>query len=428
MKETFSPKEADTDKIDLSLFFAALWKRRKLIVFGTIGATLLSILISLFIPRVYLSEGFYQLGSVKTTITKDAASIGFPRYKRSPQDFYKENTASIGVPITLYKSTSPWFYNPNQFQLIAGLDKSLDEESLKQIKEKFRTATDINRWVKPVYAHAKDDAREFVQMSKDETNSVIAMNLAYEADSPEKANSYVRFFATYIRDCFLYVTLYNYVIDGYSKSVSEMNKNENDIIDTRFQLQQNANKLRDIRAILSNYPQSEKIENRQLVSVQEGGSRFLAPITQLVGIESALADLRRISAELERDKEILAIRAEYFSRCNDELAKIAKHGESLFLQLKSIKDEVFKDKDSSKDTVKEVFNNLTTDMQVFEVAFFKNCHFVSGPTIPGAHIKPRRSLIVMVTCFVSFFLLVLLTLALHWWQRNKRMIMSVPSL
>jgi len=163
------------------------------------------------------------------------------------------------------------------------------------------------------------------------------------------------------------------------------------------------------------------------VSVQEGGSRFLPPVTQLVGIESTLADLRQDLAELERDREKLTARSEYFSRCYSELAKIGEHGESLFLLLKSIKEEVFKNKDFSKDTVKEVFNNLSIDLQAFELAFFSNSRFISGPTIPAMHSKPRKSLIVIVSCFSSFFLLVILTFILHWWQGNKKSLTSSNS-
>jgi hypothetical protein len=185
-------------------------------------------------------------------------------------------------------------------------------------------------------------------------------------------------------------------------------------------------KLKDIRAILSNYPESAKIDNRQLVSVQDGGSRFLAPVTQLVGIESTLADLRQDLAELERDREKLTVRAEYFSSCYSELVKIGEHGESLFLQLKSLKDEVFKNKDLSKDEVKEVFNNLSIDLQTFDLNFFSNSRFISGPTIPTVHIGPRKSLIAIVSGFASFFLLVILAFVSNWWLGNKKAIMSAP--
>jgi LPS O-antigen subunit length determinant protein (WzzB/FepE family) len=422
MKETSPTEETYDDEIDLTSIFAVLWKRRKLILLGTLGATLLSIGYSFLLPRVYRSEGFYQLGNPTKNIAENEKSIT----KKTAS--ITKKTASIGVPVPLYKSSSTQFFNPNRFQLIASQDKSFKEEDLREIATKFRQAEDISKWIKPVYAFAKEDAREFTQLSQDESNSVIGLNLAYEANSPETASAYVSFFGNYIRDCLLYVTLYNYIMDGYSSTVSQTKKNENDIIGIQFELLQNTNKMKDIQAILSIYPESAKIENRQLVSVQDGGSRFLAPVTQLVGIESSLADLRRDLAELEREREKLTARSEYFSRCYNKLEKIGKPGESLFLLLKSIKDEVFKNKDLGKNEIKEVYNNLSIDLQTFDLNFFSNSRFISGPTIPTVHIGPRKSLIVTVTCFVSFFLLVISAFVSHWWQSNKKAIMSASSL
>jgi LPS O-antigen subunit length determinant protein (WzzB/FepE family) len=415
MKEANSTEELYADEIDLRSIFAILWKRRKLIIFGTLGATLLSIGISLFLPRVYRSEAFYQLGNPTKKIVENEKST-------------TKKTAPIGVPVLLYKSSSTQFFNPNRFQLIASQDKFFKEEDLREIAANFKTAEDINKWVKPMYAFAKEDAREFAQLSQDESNSVIGLNLAYEADSPENAAGYVIFFGNYIRDCLLYVTLYNYIMHEYNTTVSAMNQNENSIIGLQFELLQNTNKMKDIKAFISNYPESAKIDNRQLVSVQDGGSRFLSPVTQLVGIESTLADLRRSLAGLQRDREKLTVRADYFSRCFSELAKIGENGESLLLLLKSIKDELFKNKDLSKDEVKEVFNNLSIDLQKFDLNFFITSRFISGPTLPTAHIKPRKSLIVVMSCFISFFILVISAVILHWWQKNKKAIISAPSL
>jgi LPS O-antigen subunit length determinant protein (WzzB/FepE family) len=425
MTETSSTEEAYADEIDLISILAVLWKRRKLIVFGTLGATLMSIGISFLLPRVYRSEGFYQLGNPTMNVSEYEKS---KIKKTASMTTTTKKTASIGVPVPLYKSSSTQFFNPNRFLLIASQYKVFKKEDLKEIAADFRKAEDINKWIKPVYAFAKEDAREFTQLSKDESNSVIGLNLSYEADSPENASAYVSFFGHYIRDCLLYVTLYNYIMDGYSNTISQTKKNDNDIINIQFELLQNTNKMKDIRAILSNYPESAKIDNRQLVSVQDGGSRFLAPVTQLVGIESTLADLRQDLAELERDREKLTVRFEYFSRCYGELAKIGEHGEPLFLLLKSIKDEVFKNKDLGKDEIKEVFNNLTIDLQTFDLNFFSNSRFISGPTIPSVHIKPWKSLIAIVSSSASFFLLIIFAFVSHWWQGNKKAIMSARSL
>jgi hypothetical protein len=75
MKETGSTEETYDGEIDLNSIFAVLWKRRKLILFGTLGATLLSIGISLILPRVYRSEGFYQLGNPTKNIAENEKSI-----------------------------------------------------------------------------------------------------------------------------------------------------------------------------------------------------------------------------------------------------------------------------------------------------------------------------------------------------------------
>ena len=316
------------------------------------------------------------------------------------------------------------FFNPNRFQLIASQDKTFGEEELKKIKEEFETAEDINKWVIPVYAFTKDDTREVAQLPQDESNSVIGLKLAYEADSPENASAYVSFFGNYIRDCLLYETLYNYIIVGYSNTLTALKKNENGIMGLQFELFQNTNKMKDIRAILSNYPESAKIESRQLVSVQDGGSRFLAPVTQLVGIESTLADIRRDLAELKRERDKLTVRSEYFTRCFSEFARIGEHGESLFLMLKSIKDEVFKNYDLNKDEVKGIFNNLSIDLQTFDFTFFKNSRFISEPTIPALHIKPRKRPIVIVTLFASFFFFIFLSIVIEWWKDKKEIIIS----
>jgi hypothetical protein len=378
---------------------------------GTLAMTLLAAALSFFIPKTYRSEGFYQLGNPERKIVVE---------KDKEKEKEKENL--IGIPIPLYKKSAPQFFNPNRFYQSASEWKSFSEKDLNKVKTSFQTATDINKWIQPMYAFSKGDMRELAQVPIGESNSVIGLYLSYEADSPQKAYSYVRFFGQYIRDCLLYVSLYEYVKDDYSKVISELSENENNIIDMQFNVLQNTKKMLDIKAILTKYPASAKFESRQLVSVQEGGFRFLSPVTQLVGIESALADQRRTLAELEREKEKLLMQREYFSKCNEALNKIGRRGEMIFSQLKAIKCEVFKKKDFAKGTVKEVFNNLNIDLQTFDLAFFTNCRFISGPTLPERHIAPRKSIIVIIACFLSFFFFMVLTLGLHWWQSNKKRI------
>lgn len=394
--------KANKDEIDFTAIFAILWKRKWLIVFGTLAVTLLAAAISFFIPRTYRSEGFYQLGN--------------------PEGDNESNENLIGAPILFFKNSSPQFFDPNRFQLVASQEKTFTAEDQNAIRKKFNGKDMIRRWIHPVYAYSREDVREFAQLGKGEVNSVIGLNLSYEAVSPQAAQKYVRFFGNYIRDCMLYITLFNYIMENSLISKSKLNRVENELIENRFSLQQYGKKMVDIKSILTRYPESALIENRQLVSVQDGGSRYLAPVTQLVGIESTLADLRRNQSQLEREKEKLNLRHDYFSHCQDALKNANELGSKLFALLKSVKEDVFKDKDFSKDTVNEVFNTISIQLQKFDLVFFTHCRFVSGPTLLTRHIKPRKSVIVVLTGLLSFFFFSILTFFLHWWQSNKQRI------
>ena len=49
----------EDDEIDLGAILAALWKRKNLIIFGTLVVTLLAAAASYVIPKTYRSEAFY---------------------------------------------------------------------------------------------------------------------------------------------------------------------------------------------------------------------------------------------------------------------------------------------------------------------------------------------------------------------------------
>jgi LPS O-antigen subunit length determinant protein (WzzB/FepE family) len=414
MSESDANRKSDVYEVDLAAIFAIFWRRRKLILLGTLAVTLLVGAISFIIPKTYRSEGFYQLGNPEKRIEKnnDKDKDKEKDKDKDKETVSEENVDVIGIPIPLYKKRAPQFFDPDRLQLFAGLEKSFGEKDLNSIKLNFQTGESIKKWITPVFADAREDM-------------VLGLKLSYEADSPQKAYNYVQLFGRYVQDCLLYESLYDYIQDEYSKVIAELNQNENDIIDLQFNLLQGTKKMLAIKAILNKYSELAKIENRQVVLVQEKGFSFLGPVTQLIGSESTLADMRQELANLEREKEKLLMRREYFSKCNEALTKSGSKGGMIFSQLKAIKSDVFKNLDFSLGTVKEVVNDLNIDLQTFDLAFYTNCRFLAGPTLPNQPVKTRKMGIVIFSCFLAFFFFIFLMLVLHWWQSNKKRIKSL---
>ena len=398
MSETTSQvrmyNDENEDEIDLVSLFLVIWKRRKLIVFGTLGVTLLAAIFSFMIPKSYLSTGYFQLGIA-----------GMP------------NTGQLGIagmPYSAFKNSSALFYDPDRLKLFADHEKTFI--LWEKINESFKTSENIKKCIKPIYTHSKEDNREIGNLPT-EKNVILGVELSYQAEHPQEAHDVVSFLGDFIKNCLNYINVFKYIQDGYDNADLELAKNENNTIANQFQLLQYTNKALDIQAIMTKYPNSARIEDRQLVSVQEGGYHYLSPVTQLVGIESNLADLRRGLADLERSKEKLMLNKGFFSNCMSMMEKADKNGDFLLSQLSIIKNDLFKNKDLNKDATKEVFNNISIDIQNFEKNSTYN-RFISGPNIPEKPIKPNKRVIVMVTFFASFFLLVMVTFILEWWQKN----------
>lgn len=379
------------DEIDLVSLFLVIWKRRKLIVFGTLGVTILAAIISFMIPKSYLSTGFFQMGG--------------------------------GISNTGFKSTSSLFYDPDRLNKFADYEKTFT--LWEKIKEGLRTSENIKNSIKPIFAHSKEDTREIGALPSDK-NTILGVEISYQMENPQEAYEVVMFLGDYIVNCMKYKNLFNYIENGYNGADAELAKNENAIIDNQFQLLQYTHKALDIQAIMTKYPDSARIDDRQVVSIQEGGYHYLSPVSQLVGIESNIADLRRGLVGLERNKEKKLLYKEFFSSSMIMMEKADNNGDDMLSQLLNVKNDVFKNKDLSKDTTKEVFNNISIDIQNFE-RITTNHRFIAGPTIPEKHIKPNKRMIVMVTFFASFFLLVMATFILEWWQNNKAIIQASGS-
>jgi len=74
-----------------------------------------------------------------------------------------------------------------------------------------------------------------------------------------------------------------------------------------FNLYQLAKKRKEIPWILAKYPDSSKIQTRQVVSVDSEVSRYLVLITQIVDIESSIADSKEKLERAQKEKEITQI-------------------------------------------------------------------------------------------------------------------------
>ena len=298
------------EEIDLGAVFTILWNRRRMIVLGTLALTILAAGFSFLIPIKYHSKGLYKLGVA-------------------------------GVSIQLYRRSSLNFANPDDFLKYAYSNLIFSKEERLQISRAFKDRANAKNWIVPFYTFSKEDTRNLPLLAKEQSNPIIGLNLTFITGSPELTTKMVSMSGRYIRDCLMYITLFEYISSNAIASRTDLQKNDNDLIESRFGLEQQEQKLAEMRAIMRRYPDAGRNDNWQLMTTAAGGERFLSPVTQLIGIETTMIDLRREVVRLERNRQKLLLRIQFFDQCKTALDKPIEYGEPLFQFLKTTLAESF---------------------------------------------------------------------------------------
>lgn len=402
-----SHQQNDSDyQTDFVKIAQVFFKRKWLLIIGTLILTSLGIALSLILPKIYTIRAFYQLSNMQLGYDAETSQV---------------NLRLVMVPD--YKKYSSLFTDPEKFIRFIEERKFFDEKELRKIKNEIRLPLDLSRWMNPVYAYEKADIEELAQIPSSTKNFTLGVDLSYENEYQEIARTFVQALGEFISDCIIYCVIYDYISTNYNIAATQTKESENFLIITNFNLEQLFKKRKEMQSILSKYPESSNIQTRQVVSVDSGGNRFLAPITQLVGVESSIADTKEKLAIYSRNKEIAEIYFGFFSKMKEHVQN-AKSGENIFIKLESLKKEMFKDLDLNIDTVKEVFNQLTIDIENFKTLFYEEMRFISDPVLSQTSSKVSKKVIVISCFFIGLFIFGFLVFILEFWEKNKESIIK----
>ena len=406
------PRPPYEDEINLAPIFQILYRRRKFILYGTLLAALLSFLIALLLPRIYRSEGFYAFTSQR----------GSEKEKDKDKDKDKDRTLRIStMAIPDFKKYQKRFTNPLLFQNFIKRKGLLSQEDLSMVSKYIQSSEDLNKLISPAYAYAKEDLKVLAGIPPDTQNYVIGVQLNWEAKGPDKARALVIILGVFLRNTSMYNLLYDYINANYTVFANDIRKFENDNLITKFNLEQLTLKADRVKSILKRYPSAGAAENRQVVSVGEGGYNYLSPATQLVGVESQVADLMEKSAKEIRHKEISQINYNFFNEARKFFGK-DENGDLVYNNLVELQNQFFKNLDLNKDTHREVYNTLLNDMEIFRFTFYESYRFVSEPNLPLKPFKPKKGTIVIIATILAFFVFIFLAFLIEWWKNNKSFI------
>ena len=380
---------AQRDFINMSRIF---YKRRILIISGVISFTLLSFIVSIILPKTYVSEGFFQLSdpskeqeialfSIASEIKK---SLVFSQLKELGMlDMLKEQRLVFIEPQNLFmlkiqgfKKYSSRFGDYQRFLNFIKRDKNVGKDGFEYLQNNIRNSKQLSKLIEEVYALSKDDVKDVGRTLGREGNYVVGVKLQMEANQGKIAFKFLNIFGEFIKFSIFHEKLFDYITSNLNEFRMIEGKYENYILRNKFLLKQLFKKRDKLELLYRKYPAISKVDEQQIFSLEYNAQRYLSLRTQIIGVESRIVDMEKLLECLELESKKIDLYYKFFSELRKLVDKKFVSGFVLLSEIETLMDDYFKSKDLNDDKVKSVYNSLATDISKFTILFsqsdFKN--------------------------------------------------------
>lgn len=376
--------ESRYDEPGLIGLLKILWKRRWLIAFGTAGATVLLIIIALLLPKVYQSKAVVSLSAIKRT---------------QQEGLFK------GLEIPVYRRYADIYRNLGLFRKFL---KTKGYQKQWDLDDQF-----FDDHVKPIYAFDQKKPR-----IKTTENSILGIEIKVLDISPGQANEKAGLLGEYILTTILNMQIGEFTESIKSSAQAAIVKMKKFIIQLQLEIKDLEEKESLITNQLLKIPGITTKTERELVNANEKTEKYLSPRQQLVAVKMSIKDNQIQINRYLRDIKINQIKLNYIDKISqflpDNLAFLANRG--LLDSLMAEKDRFFSGKEDEENKIASyIFTEQFLSLQRRQNVIYK---FISEPTLPEYHFKPKRRRIVMAGFFLAFFVFVFLAFLIEAWQRN----------
>jgi LPS O-antigen subunit length determinant protein (WzzB/FepE family) len=247
----------------------------------------------------------------------------------------------------------------------------------------------VQQRVRSVMQYSRDDLKLISNPQPPADVNLLGFNISFAAATAKDAAERVRLMGEYLRDSLLRQDLLEQIRENAGAARARQQQLQLDLIAKRLALDEATSRLAALQAIATKYPSASQFESRQLLASDGGSSRFLAPVMQLVGAESHIADLQIEMATLERAIAVNALRLNFYLAA-EPLARQDGSGGELFQALRRLKAESFQAANLEDDRLREVVNEVHLLVGDLATKHVVKTTFASGPTVPSRRSGPSR--------------------------------------
>ncbi|GIL05552.1 MAG: hypothetical protein BroJett031_20720 [Betaproteobacteria bacterium] len=221
----------------------------------------------------------------------------------------------------------------------------------------------------PVLPFTKRDQRELGDLKDAAVAALLGLDLISDARTPLLAVEMIGILGDYYVNAVMRERIRAWVLAGQADSIGMAKNIEAAIVRAELDVALLERRAQDMKGILAKYPTAERMDTRQVISLNtsDESQRFLSPLAQLVGFESAISQRREQIRRWDRDLKQKQLLAGFYV---DALALIDSSAtvEKLLPALKELAAAKLSAADSSQEWVREASLRVSGQLDSFSVA------------------------------------------------------------
>ena len=197
---------------------------------------------------------------------------------------------------------------------------------------------------------------------------MLGLELTADARTESVAQDMVDILAGYYINAVVRERMRAWTLAGKVDAQSQEKGVRADILRAELDIELYGRRADDMKAVLARYPDAARMDSRQVVSVNpaEGGERYLSPLAQLVGAESAISQRRELIRRWQRELKQKTVLAQFYSSA-DALLDREIDVTKLLAELKALATKTFSHAEAAQEWNQEAALRVNGALDNFEV-------------------------------------------------------------
>ncbi|WAW95467.1 hypothetical protein LGM68_00370 [Xanthomonas citri pv. malvacearum] len=298
-------------------------------------------------------------------------------------------------------------------QLVAASLASMTELPPEQ-RERLQRAFVLKKYwdTRVTYRSAveRDDIRQQVNIDAKSVGA-LGLEVSLYARDDAAANQQLDAIAQHVRQVVLWGGLRDYLDSLRQQTLEQRPQLQIDQIQQRYAIEQNERQAADMQQLLERYPELRRNEVNTVVSVGDGGGRYLSPLAQIVALQSTIAGTRTTLRQVERELEQLDGKQRFLARV-DQRAPGLHLGRALADWVQSCRRAVFGSGTPSGSALSQVASeiDLALSQQRWRAQLVR---YRAIPALSPAPVPSRLPALVALAVFLGVLLVASLGLAMY---------------